>query len=130
MLKRDPEWTSGADEIDKEHDQFFSLASRLTSLVRVGVHPDIVREAVDTLHQRMTLHTSAEERMAAKSDPETVTILREDHQVMLGAVKALSQNIGKISANEAVAEMDRIVAMIVKHERDVDVPLFRMIAKR
>jgi hemerythrin len=130
MLKLNPEWTAGTVELDQEHEKFFEIATRLLGLVRVDVSPHIVREALETLYQRLALHTAAEERLALKHDREAAAILREDHLAILEALKSLSRQVGQVDASVVVAEMERIVAMIDKHEREVDVPLFRMMANR
>ena len=123
------DWQTGEQAIDEEHQRFFDMTRRLIGVVKVGSDPHIIREAVDVLRERMAAHGLAEETYAAKLDGEAAAILRDSHKELLDRLGRVRDRVGLIPVAELLTEVEAVGAAIDQHEVEVDVPLFRLMAK-
>lgn len=128
MLERD--WRTNDPRIDEEHDKFFELFDRLRGVLRTSDDEALVREAVATIFERMMLHSRTEEDFLRRRDPEILSVLAEDHQTLLQMLRRLGNLVGKVSKAALLAEVDACAAAIMQHEREVDVPMFRLVLGR
>lgn len=128
-MNQDHEWKTGDPTIDGEHEQFFVMARRMVTVAKTASKPWVVQEAIEILRDRMALHVQAEETMAAKHDADSLAILVEDHRAIDAELALL---IAKSIAGETIAvpEIEAMAQMIITHEREVDVPLFRLIGEK
>lgn len=128
-MNQDDEWKTGDPTLDGEHEQFFVMARRMVTVAKAGSKPWVVQEAIEILRDRMALHVKAEEALAAKHDAEALAILVEDHRAIDTEMALL---IAKSAAGETIAvpQIEAIAQMIITHEREVDVPLFRLMAEK
>ena len=85
-------------------------------------------EAVDILIERMKLHFGLEERSAAKLDMESHDILREDHAELLKLLIQVKESMRQRNGAEAQIRLQAFIAALAKHDQEVDIPLFRMMA--
>jgi hemerythrin len=129
-LKVDDEWRTSELAIDEEHERFFELARRLVAVVRNSGDQGLILQALATLQQRFRLHVMAEEEHAQARDPESAAILKEDHQRLLESLGDLRGLVGRVSKAALVERVEAMADEIKRHESEVDVPLFRLMASR
>ena len=123
---RRDEWKSGDPAIDSEHQKLHQMVSSMTAVVMNDPGLGLATEAVDVLRERMRLHFRMEEQIAAKIDQETATILKEDHArllAFLGRVRDALSNDDLVSCKRLLTEFNEALD---KHDREVDIPLFRL----
>jgi len=128
MLERD--WCTNDPRIDEEHDRFFELFDRLRGVLRSSDDEALACEAVATIFERMMLHSRTEEDFLRRRDPEILSVLAEDHQVLLQMLKRLGALVGRVPKVALLAEVDACADAIMRHEREVDVPMFRLVLER
>jgi hemerythrin len=123
-----PDWTSENPEIDAEHAKLNKMVSSLAAVVKNDATLGLSTEAVDILIERMKLHFGLEERSAAKIDAESCDILREDHAELLKLLMRVKDSMRQRDSAEAQTRLQAFVAALAKHDAEVDIPLFRMMA--
>lgn len=128
MLERD--WRTNDPGIDAEHDKFFALFDRLRGVLRTSDDENLAREAVSTIFDRMMLHSRTEEDFLRRRDVDVMAVLAEDHQTILQSLKRLGSLVGKVPKAALLDEVEIVHESIMKHEREVDVPMFRLVLER
>ncbi|MBI3444516.1 MAG: hemerythrin domain-containing protein [Magnetospirillum sp.] len=123
---RNEEWQSGDPAMDTEHQKLHQMASSMTAVVMNDPGLGLATEAVDVLRERMRLHFRMEEQALARTDPESASILKEDHArllLLLGRVRDALADGGIEDCKHLLTEFNTAMD---KHDREVDIPLFRM----
>ena len=123
-----PDWASQNPEIDAEHAKLNQMVSSLTAVVRNDTTLSLSTEAIDILIERMKLHFGMEEHSAAKIDPETRDILQEDHGELLRLLAGVKEAMAKRDSATAQNRLKDFIVALAKHDAEVDIPLFRMMA--
>ncbi|TAN67449.1 MAG: hypothetical protein EPN20_06845 [Magnetospirillum sp.] len=123
-----PDWASQNPEIDAEHKKLHQMVSSLTAVVKNDSGLGLSTEAVDILIERMNQHFGLEERSAARIDTESRDILHEDHTQLLTLLERVREAMTRRDGPEAHHRLLTFVAALDKHDLEIDVPLFRMMA--
>ena len=123
-----PDWASQNPEIDAEHAKLNQMVSSLAAVVKNDATLGLSTEAVDILIERMKLHFGLEEHSAAKLDMESHDILHEDHAQLLKLLMQVKECMKLRDGAEAQTRLQAFVAALAKHDQEVDIPLFRMMA--
>jgi hemerythrin len=124
------EWSSFDPAIDDEHQKLHQMISSLTAVVARNASLGLGMEAVDIMTERMKLHFGLEEQAMGGADPDSCSILHEDHQRLLGLLRQIRQVMGNGHYEEATALARLFSSELAKHDQEIDVPLFRMVAGR
>ena len=123
-----PDWASRNPEIDAEHAKLNQMVSSLAAVVRNDATLGLSTEAIDILIERMKLHFGLEERSAAKIDLESCDILHEDHAELLRLLAGVKDAMAKRDSITAQNRLKDFIVALAKHDTEVDIPLFRMMA--
>ncbi|MDO8606670.1 MAG: hypothetical protein Q7R40_09055 [Phaeospirillum sp.] len=123
-----PGWNSQNPEIDAEHKKLNQMVSSLAAVVRNDSGLGLSTEAIDILIERMKLHFALEERNAARIDSESRDILHEDHTLLLARLDRVRQAMTLRDHKEATSRLQAFIAALDKHDAEIDIPLFRMMA--
>ncbi|MEW5729850.1 MAG: hypothetical protein AB1918_18615 [Pseudomonadota bacterium] len=119
------EWLTHDARVDEEHARLRETLRALRAVVLHCREPALLAEATDVVRARLKVHFHDEE-VAAETDPEAAEILREDHRALLRMVDRLRMLTAASHAERKVA-MAELFAALEKHEREVDVPVFRLL---
>lgn len=122
------DWQTDDPAIDEEHRALYRMVRSLAAVVRNGGSQAIVWEAVDVLRERLLLHFSSEEAIAGQHDREAAKILREDHAGVLASLARLRQSATE--GQDPKPALEEFLSTLTRHDREVDVPLFRLIDRR
>ena len=123
-----PDWSSQNPEIDAEHMKLNQMVSSLAAVVKNDSGLGLSTEAVDILIERMKLHFGLEERSAARIDTETHDILRADHAELLILLAQVKDSMTRRDTAQASDRIKAFITALAKHDAEVDIPLFRMMA--
>lgn len=126
---RNEEWKSGNPAIDVEHQKLQQMVSSMTAVVMNDPGLGLAAEAVDVLGERMRLHFRMEEQIAAKTDPQAASGLKEAHAgllLLLGRVRDVLADGDPEGCKRLLAEFNDALD---KHDREMDIPLFRVRGK-
>ncbi len=123
-----PDWASQNPEIDAEHKKLNQMVSSLAAVVKNDSGLGLSTEAVAILIERMKLHFGLEECSAARIDPESHAILHEDHANLLALLMQVKDSMDRRDGDEANRRLQAFIAALAKHDSEIDIPLFRMMA--
>ncbi len=123
------DWQSQSPEIDAEHKKLHQMVASLAAVVRNDQGTGLDTEAVDILIERMRLHFNWEEANARKLDSEISTILHEDHIHLLERLEQVRASMAGDDRPGAGRHLQTFLTELNKHDLEVDIPLFRMLAK-
>ncbi len=121
----DDEWTSGDSTIDGEHRKLHQMIASMTAVISNDRGLGLGSEAVDVLHERMRIHFRMEEQLAARLGPETALRLKEEHQKLLGLLIRVSEACRDADHGSARERIILFQQELDRHDRDVDIPIFR-----
>lgn len=124
----DPGWASQNPEIDVEHKRLNQMVASLAAVIRIDSGLGLSTEAIDILIERMKLHFALEERNAAQVDLESRDILHEDHALLLTRLDQVKQAMKGHNRDEASRRLQSFITALDKHDLEIDIPLFRMMA--
>lgn len=119
------EWLTHDARVDEEHSRLRETLRALRAVVLHCREPALLAEATDVVRARLKAHFHDEEAAAA-TDPEASEILREDHRALLRLVDRFRLLAAASHAERKVA-LAELFAALDKHEREVDVPVFRLL---
>lgn len=122
------EWQTENTKVDEDHQKLTRMIAALSAVITLGGSPAIIAEAIAVLRERVILHFRMEEAVAGKADAEARSILQTDHihlVAMLDEMEVASRQRGI----DLRPRLDRFIAASQRHEVEVDVPLFHMLAK-
>ncbi|RAU21143.1 hypothetical protein CU669_14415 [Paramagnetospirillum kuznetsovii] len=123
-----PDWKSQNPDIDAEHKKLNQMVMSLSAVVRNDSGIGLDTEAIDILLERMRLHFRMEEANADKVDPDACAILREDHARLLGLLDKVRLSMKQGSRAESKENLLTFTSELDRHDREIDIPLFRMMA--
>jgi hemerythrin len=123
-----PDWSSHNPEIDDEHKKLHQMVSSLAAVISNDGGRSLSSEALNILRDRLKLHFGLEEQTAARIDAEASRILHEDHAHLLGLLELVKSGMAGQHPAEVKARMAAFMAALDKHDAEIDVPLFRMMA--
>ena len=121
----DDQWKSGDPAIDAEHQKLHQMISSMTAVVRNDPGLGLAIEAVDVLVERMRLHFRMEENLAARGDAAAAANLKQDHQRLLRLLTPVRDALQNGNSARARMLMDDFHVQLDRHDREVDIPLFR-----
>ena len=123
-----PDWASQNPEIDAEHTKLNQMVASMAAVVKNDATLGLSAEAIDILIERMKLHFGLEERSATKIDPQSRDILHEDHGELLKLLERVKEAMSRRDRAEAQTRLQTFITALAKHDAEVDIPLFRMMA--
>jgi len=121
----DDQWQSGDPAIDAEHQKLHQMINSMAAVVRNDPGLGLAAEAVDVLIERMRLHFRMEENLASRANPDAVAHLKQDHQRLLRLLTPVREALLDKASEPAKALMEDFRVQLDKHDREVDIPLFR-----
>ncbi|KIM00369.1 hypothetical protein CCC_01524 [Paramagnetospirillum magnetotacticum MS-1] len=119
------QWKSGDSTIDTEHLKLHEMIRSMTAVMRNDPGTGLAQEAVDVLTERLRIHFRMEESLAAKANPEAIDTLKQDHQRLLRLLTPVRDAVQSGSAEKAKSLMTDFAEQLDKHDREIDIPLFR-----
>jgi hemerythrin-like metal-binding protein len=119
------QWKCGDPAIDVEHQKLHQMISAMTAVVRNDPGLGLAIEAVEVLSERMRLHFRMEEALAAKINPLAAEELKQDHQRLLRLLPPVSDALRHGGSEKAKSLMAEFRTQLDKHDREMDIPLFR-----
>jgi len=122
------EWSRENPRIDEEHRRLYRLMGHLEHAIVEDSRPDRTAKAIGLLCDRMAAHFDVEETVAAQADTESCTILRDDHTNLLWILDRL-RAVPASDKGHRVETLREFMGALSRHDNDVDVPLFRMMAQ-
>lgn len=123
------EWQTENRKVDDDHHKLERMVASLGSVITNGGSPAIVAEAIAVLRERMRLHFRMEEAVAGKADAETRAILKADHDQLLSMLDGMAA-VSRQRNVDMRRLLDVFIAASQRHETEVDVPLFHLLASR
>ncbi len=127
-VRNNLEWSSHDPEIDVEHHKLHQMVSSLAAVINNDAGRGLPGEAVDILKERLTLHFGLEEQSAARVDAESCRILHEDHTHLLAMLERVKAAMADKNPAEVKQRLGSFIDALNKHDSEIDVPLFRMMA--
>lgn len=122
-------WRTNDPRIDDEHDSLNGTLRALKAVIFYCTDRAILTEAISVVRERLRIHFVTEESLAARYDREASVILAEDHALLLGMVDRLRALVGAPRPQREIA-LKELIDALAKHDREVDVPLFRLFGAR
>ena len=119
------QWKSGDPAIDAEHQKLHQMISSMVAVIRNDAGLGLATEAVDVLHERMRVHFRMEEHLATRIGPEATDRLKEHHLRLLHMLPPVREAILAADLDLACQRIDHFRQELDKHDRDVDIPMFR-----
>lgn len=119
------QWKSGDPVIDAEHQKLHQTISSMTAVMRNDPGLGLAMEAVDVLIERMRIHFRMEENLAARFNSQGAPPLKADHQRLLRLLAPVRDALHNNDPERARMLMDEFHAQLDRHDREVDIPLFR-----
>ncbi len=121
----DERWKSSDPVIDAEHQKLHQMISSMAAVIRNDPGLGLAAEAVDVLIERMRIHFRMEENLAARFNAEAAATLKQDHQRLLRLLTPVRDALRDNDPERARMLMDDFHAQLDRHDREVDIPLFR-----
>lgn len=121
----DDEWKSGDPAIDGEHRKLHQMIASMAAVIGNDPGLGLAAEAVDVLLERMRIHFRMEEQLASRLGPEVTLRLKEEHQKLLRMLAPVSQAIRDADLASAGEHMTHFQQELDRHDREVDIPIFR-----
>lgn len=124
-----PDWKSDSPELDAEHKKLNQMLASMTAVIMKDSGLGLDTEAIDILVERMRLHFRLEEASAESVDTDSCAILREDHARLVTLLGQVRTSMIQGNRSEAQQQLKTFTTELQKHDAEIDIPLFRMMAK-
>jgi hemerythrin-like metal-binding protein len=121
------EWKSGDPVIDAEHQKLHQLISSMKAVVRNDPGLGLAAEAMDVLTDRLNIHFRMEEGLASRAASDESARLRDDHRRLLALLAPVRQALQAGNLDRAKQLLAEFHAELDRHDREIDIPLFRKI---
>ncbi|CAA7624031.1 conserved hypothetical protein [Candidatus Terasakiella magnetica] len=126
---REGDWKSEMPGIDAEHRKLHEMVRSMTAVVMNDPQINLASEAVGVLRERLRIHFAMEEEIAGRIDPESCAILREDHKLLAEMLDRVWDSVAEKNGSETRSRLSQFNTALSKHDAEIDVPLFKIMAK-